>query len=512
MVLSILLLFWTLACVSFGNVITPVQPEVLGTEGDNITLSCNYSSAVSLQWYRQYPGSAPEFLLIILHGTGKVSQKSKIVELDPRFSGKLNEKKTHVDLEISSAKVTDSAMGGAIWRHPLLDSGVRCLTVCLLDELIYCKMVLSILLLFWTLACVSFGNVITPVQPEVLGTEGDNITLSCNYSSAVSLQWYRQYPGSAPEFLLLILHGTGKISQKSKIVELDPRFSGKLNEKKTHVDLEISSAKVTDSEMYYCALTPTVTGKQTTLYKNLSSRASEVITPKSDQEFAFEGHSVTLSCNYSGSARGVQWYRQYARSPPQFLILEDSGVKTQANPAVPGIDISHRKKESHVDLIITSAKVSDSALYYCALRPTVTGNPITLYKNSFHMLIKSRQKCVSLGNDITSVETQMSGTEGDTVSLSCSYSSARSLFWYRQYPGSAPEFLFTILHATGEVLQKSKSVDQDPRFSPKLNEKKSHVDLEISSAKVTDSALYYCALEPTVTGKQTTLYKNLTVF
>ncbi len=94
----------------------------------------------------------------------------------------------------------------------------------------------------------------------MFGTDGVNITLSCNYSSAFTLHWYRQYPGSAPEFLLIILHRSGEVSQKSKIVEQDPRFSGKVNEKKTRVDLEISSVKVTDSALYYCALEPTVTG------------------------------------------------------------------------------------------------------------------------------------------------------------------------------------------------------------------------------------------------------------
>ncbi len=117
------------------------------------------------------------------------------------------------------------------------------------------------------------------------------------------------------------------------------------------------------------------------------SRASEVISPKSVRVFALEGDNVTLSCNYSGSARGVHWYRQYAGSP-QFLILEDSGATIQANPPVPGITINHRKTESRVDLIISCAKVSDSALYYCALRPTVTGNTSTQYKNYIHMLIK----------------------------------------------------------------------------------------------------------------------------
>uniref|UniRef100_A0A672KU78 Ig-like domain-containing protein n=1 Tax=Sinocyclocheilus grahami TaxID=75366 RepID=A0A672KU78_SINGR len=93
----------------------------------------------------------------------------------------------------------------------------------------------------------------------------------------------------------------------------------------------------------------------------------------SDAAFATETETVKLSCNYTGSVESLHWYRQYAGSP-QFLILDYSGYVTHANPPVSGISISHRKEDNSVDLIISSAAVSDSALYYCALKPTVTGN------------------------------------------------------------------------------------------------------------------------------------------
>ncbi len=44
----------------------------------------------------------------------------------------------------------------------------------------------------------------------------------------------------------------------------------------------------------------------------------------------------------------------------------------------------------------------------------------------------AHQKYISFGNVITPVETYMSETDGEIISLSCSYSSANSLFWYRQ--------------------------------------------------------------------------------
>uniref|UniRef100_A0A674F526 Ig-like domain-containing protein n=1 Tax=Salmo trutta TaxID=8032 RepID=A0A674F526_SALTR len=94
----------------------------------------------------------------------------------------------------------------------------------------------------------SYEQTIEPNQQEVYAEVGSNVLLSCNYSSADSLLWYKQSPGSAPQYLLLIPHYSG-IGQRAD--SLDSRFSGKLNKEKTRVDLEISSAEVTDSALYY---------------------------------------------------------------------------------------------------------------------------------------------------------------------------------------------------------------------------------------------------------------------
>uniref|UniRef100_A0A671K685 Immunoglobulin V-set domain-containing protein n=1 Tax=Sinocyclocheilus anshuiensis TaxID=1608454 RepID=A0A671K685_9TELE len=95
---------------------------------------------------------------------------------------------------------------------------------------------------------------------------GSSVILSCNYSSAYYLHWYRQYPGSAPEFIVLI-------SDRSKQAEesnVDSRFTAKVTKDKENlVDLEISSASISNSALYYCALAPTVTENTRTLYKNL---------------------------------------------------------------------------------------------------------------------------------------------------------------------------------------------------------------------------------------------------
>ncbi|KAI4899269.1 hypothetical protein NFI96_008370, partial [Prochilodus magdalenae] len=111
--------------------------------------------------------------------------------------------------------------------------------------------------------------------------------------------------------------------------------------------------------------------------------------------------------------------------------------------------------------------------------------------------------CVS--QSISPLEEKVDAVEGQTVTLSCryKYSGTAYLYWYRQYPGTRPEFLLTIYSGTNSVLYAT------PRF-PRLDVNNSNnvVNLTISSAAVSDSVLYYCALKPTVTGSLDTLYRN----
>ncbi|KAJ8011911.1 hypothetical protein DPEC_G00063230 [Dallia pectoralis] len=126
---------------------------------------------------------------------------------------------------------------------------------------------------------VSDEQTIEANQHEMYTHVGSNIHLSCNYSALNpqdSLLWYKQSPGSAPQYLLLIQSYSGKVTNAES---LDSRFLGKRNEEKTRVDLVISTAEVTDSALYYCALRPTVTGNPETLYKNLTSPDISTLDP-----------------------------------------------------------------------------------------------------------------------------------------------------------------------------------------------------------------------------------------
>uniref|UniRef100_A0A8C1S1N0 T-cell receptor alpha/delta variable 2.0.2 n=1 Tax=Cyprinus carpio TaxID=7962 RepID=A0A8C1S1N0_CYPCA len=67
--------------------------------------------------------------------------------------------------------------------------------------------------------------------PSVVLAEGSSTTLSCTYDgSAYSLHWYRQKPGSKPEFLLLIVESSKYVT---KADQPHPHMSIRLHDNKS---------------------------------------------------------------------------------------------------------------------------------------------------------------------------------------------------------------------------------------------------------------------------------------
>ncbi|CAL8234860.1 unnamed protein product [Boreogadus saida] len=108
---------------------------------------------------------------------------------------------------------------------------------------------------------------------------------------------------------------------------------------------------------------------------------------------------------------------------------------------------------------------------------------------------------------VTQPREDVMATEGLTVSLRCTFKTTDTnayLFWYKQQVNDLPRFMlrrFTI----GEG-DNAAEFHKD-RFDAQIQNKS--VPLRIQNLQLSDSALYYCALRPTVTGNTDSLYKNM---
>ncbi|KAI1882943.1 hypothetical protein AGOR_G00240090 [Albula goreensis] len=188
--------------------------------------------------------------------------------------------------------------------------------------------------------------------------------------------------------------------------------------------------------------------------------------------FVTEKEKALLFCQYetTSSAPGLFWYIQQENKSPELIYNKYSQDNKKR------FNASNDESAKTFNLEIAAAGLSDSATYYCALKPTL---------------------CDSFQDAITAETNTVHAVEGNRVKMSCNYTTTANilstyLHWYRQYPRSKPEFII-LIHG-GD--------DQEPStgFTVTHEKENKSVHLEISSAEVTDSALYYCALQPTVTG------------
>ncbi|XDV27665.1 hypothetical protein PO909_031165 [Leuciscus waleckii] len=79
-----------------------------------------------------------------------------------------------------------------------------------------------------------------------------------------------------------------------------------------------------------------------------------------------ETETVKLSCSYSTSSDNVRlyWYRQYPNKELQYLLYKNARLGNGEHTSDPRF----QSTTSQTELTITDVRLSDSALYYCALR------------------------------------------------------------------------------------------------------------------------------------------------
>uniref|UniRef100_A0A8C8J9N2 Ig-like domain-containing protein n=1 Tax=Oncorhynchus tshawytscha TaxID=74940 RepID=A0A8C8J9N2_ONCTS len=103
--------------------------------------------------------------------------------------------------------------------------------------------------------------------------------------------------------------------------------------------------------------------------------AEENVRQPTEDVMVVEGHPTTLTCLFDTTSQSqyLFWYKQLANGKPIFMLRRD--------PFSPGESASEFKDrfDAHlnvtaksVPLTIQRVQLSDSAVYYCALRPTVT--------------------------------------------------------------------------------------------------------------------------------------------
>ena len=109
------------------------------------------------------------------------------------------------------------------------------------------------LLIYYLFSGRSNGDSVTQPEGLVTVTEGSPVLLNCTYQTTYSISyicWYVQYLNKAPQLLLRSATDNKKTEHQG--------FHATLHKSNSSFHLQKSSVQLSDSALYYCALSDTV--------------------------------------------------------------------------------------------------------------------------------------------------------------------------------------------------------------------------------------------------------------
>lgn len=104
---------------------------------------------------------------------------------------------------------------------------------------------------------------------------------------------------------------------------------------------------------------------------------ADSVNQPSNDVVGVEGKAVTLNCKYNVTSTAYQvylfWYKFQANDFPQYVLRTDSfGGNDNSDEFKERFKAQLNNTMKSVPLTIQNLQLSDSAVYHCALRPTVS--------------------------------------------------------------------------------------------------------------------------------------------
>ncbi|CAL9689518.1 unnamed protein product [Knipowitschia caucasica] len=133
-----------------------------------------------------------------------------------------------------------------------------------------------------------------------------------------------------------------------------------------------------------CVLCPLLSALLVLLSSSPECNGQDTVKQAAGEARVTEGHTHTLICNFTTSSSTnsfLYWYRQKDGDSPKYMMQRTSFGSRRNSPEFDGSKFGAELVGNSLSLKMEAVDVTDSAVYYCALQPTLTGNTNTLNKN-----------------------------------------------------------------------------------------------------------------------------------